>query len=399
MSGGAALGSTALRVLLAVVAFAGPATAGAQEAVAVRDSGGVRIVSLPSAPPSPAEGVAARVSFTTEGHEELFRVTSAVFLPDGTLAVANAGTSEILFFNRDGERIRRYGREGEGPGEFTSIRAVGLTTEGKLWAYDDRQGRLTEIPGPGEAPGTRPIRPSDPITSLQPLTVDWDGPVLGIRAELRIFKMSGESRDTVPLFVIHSEDAVDTLGYWPGLEKTFTDVGNGAAQLRVGFGRSVYTGASAHRAVIGSSDSLDLSVYDSTGRLEARIVGGGPTVPVTERAAEKWRRERAAAADNPAIAKAYGEVRVHSTYPVFDGLGIDPDGDVWVGFDPAGGETQAWWVVGRQGPERLITIPGGGTLLAVDGDHLAVLRRTELGEEYVVVYRTELEADDEGGSR
>jgi len=356
----------------------------------VADSAGIRVVSLPAAPPASEPIVAATERFSTAGTVDLFRVTSAVFLEDGRLAVANAGSQEILFFDDGGVPVGHFGRKGEGPGEFSWIRAVGLTVDGKLWAYDDRLGRLTEVPGPGGEPRTRPVRPADAITSLEPLTVDWNGPVLAIRGEHRVFKMSGENRDTVPLFRVALDGAVDTLGHWPGLEKAFADVGNGAAQLQVGFGRTLFTGRTAGRAVLGSSDTLDLSVYDGSGRLRTKIVGSGPTVEVTEVAANAWRRERVeAVTEYPEIAEAYREVPIRSTYPVFDGLAVDRNERIWIGLHPADSDTQIWWIIGPNGPAGTVGIPAGGTVLTVTPERMAMLRRSALGEEYVVVYQVE----------
>jgi hypothetical protein len=347
-------------------------------------------VSLPSMFPTAKDSPTAFELFSTLGNVDLYRITGGVFLPDGTLAVANAGSHEIVFLADDGELARRYGREGDGPGEFHAIRAIGLTPEGRLWAYDDALGRLTEIPDPGGAARTRPLRPADRITSLEPLTVVWDGPVVAIRGEHRMFRMSGESRDTVPLFRFSADgESIDTLGTWPGLEKSFAAIGNGSAQLQVGFGRDLETGANSRRSVLGSTDSLALSVYDTAGRLEMKVVGPGASVEVTESAAEAWRDERMVGVpeDYPQLAAAYGEVRVHSTYPAFDGLALDRADRIWVGLHPNGGDAQLWWIVGDRGVERAVTVPSGGAILAVDGERMALLRRTELGEEYVVVYR------------
>jgi hypothetical protein len=355
----------------------------------VTDSADVRIVFLARTPSAASEETPVSEVFSTLRSVDLYRITSAVYLSDVTLAVANAGTREIVFLGPGGRVVRRYGREGKGPGEFSWIRAVGLTKTGNLWAYDDRLGRLTEIPEPEGKPRTRPLRPADRITSLEPLSVDWDGPVIAVRGEYRMFEMGGESRDTVPLFRFEAGGSVDTLGTWPGLEKAFVSVPNGSAQLEIGFGRDLQTGAGRQRLVLGSTDSLALSVYDGGGTLRMKIYGDDPPIRVTGPEADAWRAEHSARAeDHPQIARAYGEVRVHSTYPAFDGLAVDPHGRIWIGRHPQGAKSQLWSVVGNEGVERSVVVPASGTILAVDGRRMAMLRRSELGEKYVVVYDT-----------
>lgn len=381
------LGRTAL-VLLSVLLGAGT-SAGFQQDAAVYDSAGVRVVALPTEGPPTGTADTTIELYRTLGELDLYRVSGAVFLPDGGLAIANSGAHEIVFLDPEGAPVRRYGREGQGPGEFASLRAIGLSTDGVLWAYDDRLGRLTMVPDPGEEPRTRPLRPADRVTSLEPLLVDLEGPVLAIRGEHRMFKMSGESRDTVPLFMVQPGGAADTLRRWPGLEKAFTAVEDGgSAQMRIGFGRDLYTASHTGTAVLGSSDAIDLSVFDDQGELSMKIVGDNPSVPVSESAADAWRRERAdGLSEYPKFAAAYLEVRVSETYPAFDGLAMDERERVWIALHPAGQPTRTWWVVGPDGPEATVVGPADGTLLAAMEDRIAVLRRSDFDEEFLVVFR------------
>jgi hypothetical protein len=53
----------------------------------------------------------------------LFRVRGAVLLRDGSIAVANNGTHEARVYGLDGKLLRRIGREGDGPGELSSLEA------------------------------------------------------------------------------------------------------------------------------------------------------------------------------------------------------------------------------------------------------------------------------------
>jgi hypothetical protein len=59
-----------------------------------------------------------------ESQYQLFRVTGAVRLRDGIIALANAGTQELRYFDSTGTFLRSAGGRGKGPGEFSALRQI-----------------------------------------------------------------------------------------------------------------------------------------------------------------------------------------------------------------------------------------------------------------------------------
>jgi hypothetical protein len=55
------------------------------------------------------------------GAMPFYRVTGAQFLPDGSIAVADAGNARVAVYAPSGNLLRSLGREGDGPGEFRSL--------------------------------------------------------------------------------------------------------------------------------------------------------------------------------------------------------------------------------------------------------------------------------------
>jgi hypothetical protein len=114
--------------------------------VVVVDSAGHYFISLPdlervSAPQAELEEI---YRTDQEGSSvELFRVAGARFFEDGSLAVGNDGTNEILIVDPEGTLANRIGRSGEGPGEFRSIGRMDVACSGALWVYDPILLRLT----------------------------------------------------------------------------------------------------------------------------------------------------------------------------------------------------------------------------------------------------------------
>jgi hypothetical protein len=163
-------------------------------------------------------------------------------------------------------------------------------------------------------------------------------------------------------------------------------------RAQVGFGRALAYAGRGGRVALGSTDSLDLSIFDATGRLAMRIAGWGSDQRVSQADVERWRsdlleqRSRA-----PEEIRRWLETAPHrGTYPAFRDLLVDDEGRVWIGGYPRGDQAQSWLIVGVDGQlVGQVTIPSGSTLLDAAGERLAVLRRSEMDEEYVVVMKIE----------
>jgi hypothetical protein len=105
-------------------------------------------------PQSQASGAGAEWRLSTlpavdigvaEGDEpyELVGAGSSLRFPDGPLVVANAGSSQLRFFDSQGRFIKAVGRRGEGPGEFTGFLHLSLLTNETFSVYDQGQLRLS----------------------------------------------------------------------------------------------------------------------------------------------------------------------------------------------------------------------------------------------------------------
>jgi hypothetical protein len=66
---------------------------------------------------------------------DLHQATDAVFTEDGSLAIANSGNREILVLDADGAERSRFGRQGDGPGEFNWISWLEAGEDGGIIAY------------------------------------------------------------------------------------------------------------------------------------------------------------------------------------------------------------------------------------------------------------------------
>ena len=115
--------------------------------VVVATAGGVAGQDLP-------EWTLGAASLELDGGETpFFRVAGAQFLPDGSVAVADAGNARVAVFAVSGELLRSLGREGEGPGEFRSLSHL-FVFEDTIVAYDQVNLRFTLWDGTDAPPQT-----------------------------------------------------------------------------------------------------------------------------------------------------------------------------------------------------------------------------------------------------
>lgn len=70
-------------------------------------------------------------------------IASARFLPDGRIVVADKELLEIRIYGKDGKFQKRIGRRGQGPGEFSHIGGMWLTSRGMIAIWDARNRRIT----------------------------------------------------------------------------------------------------------------------------------------------------------------------------------------------------------------------------------------------------------------
>ena len=322
------------------------------------------------------------------GGVELFQVTSARFLPDGRLAVANAGTGEIFLLDDSGRMTGRLGGKGEGPGEFTWISALDVDSTGTLVAYDSRQGRLTRFTADGP-PEPRPFAPPNRIVDLHPLAFLRDGRVAAIYGDMRFFAAGGEKRDTTPLMIFQPDgSSPDTVGMWPATEWAFMSFEGGASRSEVGFGRSLVSAGRNSRYAVGANDSIAVTVFDATGRAVMHVTGaGGGSVPATD--VDAWNDERLGNLEGlpEAMRNAFRDVPHRTTLPGFGTLVIDDEERLWIGsYVRPSQESREWLVLGSDGnPLGRITTPGDARVLDIAGGRVALLHTDELDEQSIVV--------------
>ena len=333
-----------------------------------------------------------KVVDTRSDNIDLFRVVGARILESGSVAIANSGEQQILVLDSRGKLKRQLGGNGEGPGEFR--RLVGIVAPGgdSIVGYDSQLLRRTVFDGNGEVVETRPLHPPRTGVDLLPLAETPGGGVLAVYGEMRLFLNVGLARDSVPLLVLTDSGTVrDTLGIWEGKEYYYQMIPTGGvSRTNVGFSRNVVHAGRNGLAVVGSTDSVDLTVFSGSGRVVLGIRGSGGR-PIPAEVLKDYREEREKGSER-APADQQAQIRntpVHDTYPAMAGVAISDQGEIWVGtYAPEPTRRRDWIVFARTGETAgRVTLPVESTVLDVAGDQVILLERNDVEEEYVTVWR------------
>lgn len=373
--------------------------AGTSPGVVVRDSAGIEIVE--NGPESLA--AAARWSLAAEPSLELrsraaddvvlFLIADVAPLDDGSVAVANGGSQEVLVFDRSGSLLRRLGGEGEGPGEFGSLSSV-LALEDSLGVYDSRQRRLSVFGPEGRlvrevALGAR-AQPGSSM-ALHPLsTGDFALFVRGgLRAEPGVFRPEAESFRISP-----AGEVLATYGSFPGSELAVIPGAAGA----VLFGALTVAATVGEHLVVGLGERPELRAYAPSGSLSRilRWPDADRTVPAER--AERFLEaglEEMPEAQRPQMRAMFERLPKADRLPPYEDLIGSDAGDLWVGGyvgperampdfrDPV----RPWLVFDPAGAlQASLQSPEGFRPLAVHGDELVGVFTDALGVESVRAY-------------
>ena len=390
-------------------------TATASATVSATDSAGVEIVRISDLGALDLPELNTRLLYSTAPDVELYHVVGAVFLPDSSLAVADRGSSEVLLLDRQGSVRERAGGEGEGPGEYVDMARIGVAADGNLSVFDASLQRFTFLDTQGSVTGVQRVQLNEAYVPLVHLA---DGGFVAV-LETRPFRPLGFQRG--PLFLVVFDQAgevADTLGRWAGKERRVSP----DRMFPVGFGATtLYAGRGSH-AVLATTDSVDITLYEASAP-RTRIRGGYATREVTSEEKEAWTDlylEVYPEDLRPSFRPDLEQAGVRDTYPAVGALKVDADGGVWLGGYPRLDDVKrSWTVLGADGipvgrlslpvyrPELLKVRESGITgwaaleletsipsasheLLDVAAGRIAVLRTSEMGEEFIEVYAVEL---------
>ncbi len=314
-------------------------------------------------------------------------VTSAVGLPGGGVALADAGMHRIDVFDARGRRVRTIGREGRGPGEFTHPAWIGLRGD-TLRVWDMVQARLTLFDTAGQV-----IRTEPPLTDLGsfPRVAGQfaDGSLLLMGGSTKAWR-TGPFRDSMLLVRVHPGGRRDTLGRVPGNEQIGSVERNGTVSKtdQLPFGRRTLVAVRGERVYLGTGDSSTI-VSSADGRAWARAAAvPGPRRRVTPQDIDDyWKRLLVQGSTRGSPDKRPEGIEYPEKYPPYADVQPAPNGDLWVLLTPRPSEWDVgsrWIVFSPDGAVRgTVYIPGRARILEI-GDGWALLSESDADDQQVV---------------
>ncbi len=344
---------------------------------------------------------------------QLWRVGGAVRLADGTIVIANRGTSELRWYSDTGEFIRSAGRQGQGPGEFEALSGMFLIAGDSVAATDVIQRRLSIFDAAGEFVRSVPLRD---VGFALPIARFRDGAYLLTSAALAL-GARGPTRVEREIMSVYrfreGDQAAQSVASLPWLEMVIGPTGgvsrDGSVPIgrnRRAFGRETWVTADSLGWIVGDNERPELQVRSPAGEVTRIVRWSGQQREVTaddlERGLE-WglslledpavrRRVRAAQEERPPPPEtmpAFGRgprPRNGTTGPV---LLLDAERNVWVKeySPPAEEDANRFLVFDSTGVWLgFVTAPSGLSVLSIGSDYLIGVSVDEVGVETVSLH-------------
>jgi len=394
---------TCLATLVSLSAAACGDSQGALEAPrsVVRDSAGVTIAEneMPVAGSRLAwkVGAAPAVSIGTLAGEEayqLFRISDALRLEDGRIVVVNRGSNELRVFDARGTHLASWGREGEGPGEFTGVSEIAEWPGDSIMAFDFNQRRITVFDTAGVLGRTLLLESTEEIVAPQFRAILPNGRLV-VRAGATF--TAGEVGTGITrsdyMYATLSAEADDPvlLGAYPGTE-SFVMAGEGFMSVSTHpFGRTTLVRMWGDRLVMSANDTYELRVVDAQGVLTNIIRRDHDAASPTQADLDAYYAERFA--DSPPEQRtqqmaSVADMPLVGTYPAFSKVMADPLDNLWVQeYQRPGDEQVIWTVFGPDGSVLgLVETPTDLNVLEIGEDYILGRTQDEFEVEYVQLW-------------
>lgn len=385
----------------------------------VRDSAGIEIVENATPDDEPIAFVLSEepiLSIGSVGGDEalqLYRVQDAVRMPDGRIAVLNAGTHEVRIYREDGTPGVRFGGQGDGPGEFAGFPwQLSLLPPDTLAVLDLQTWEISFFLDDGTFLEQRPGRSA--YEHLVPEGLRAEGGFASPRSGLflrahRFGERRPGGRRFVPevhLIFVARDSSVRELLEPGGREQVMLEPEPGrpaATTIRFGTSGEIGFGGRPPRVWAGRNDRYELHQFDGEGHPLRVVRTDRRPLPVTDEDVERLNEQaRRSIADAPIpddrkqlMLENLLSGPVADSMPAFGSVNVTVDGGAWIGRirrPPAADEewVPEYDVFGADGRwQGIVRGPRDVRLQEIGPDYLLGVHRDELGVEHVQLYGLE----------
>jgi hypothetical protein len=341
-----------------------------------------------SAQPARGQINATELSRISGADQDLSAVNWVVGFPDGRIAVGGRPVDgTIRWFDAGGRPSGRFGRSGEGPGEFRTPVAAGRLGD-TLWVLDRSTQRATLI-----RPGN-PAAPTFSTLSLPPrlepsgnLTVPVIGSVSSILTGRRLFLDGIEfapgsgSPSAAPRRLVTTDSTGRVLSALPPLEplgrcQVPYAPGKGSGSVGIFFCAQpiIRVSQAGDRIAVVTSDnssatqsSITVRLYSADAQLIYEKVLRVPARPIPRQVADSIQQGALERARSPEARDARSRAKIPPAYPPVMDVVMSDGGAIWLST-PGGTPRSSWIVLDARGARQAdVLLPKSFRPLAVIG--------------------------------
>jgi hypothetical protein len=316
---------------------------------------------------------------------EFYQVQDAMIRSDGSIVVANSGSSEVRMYSSKGQTLGTAGREGEGPGEYRQISRL-IKLPGDSIAVFSWPMRLTILAPDlsfvrthalGDRAGEpRVLRSGDLVDlELYPSVVEYEGGNQLIREPAAVVRRSREG-------VIE-----DTIWEGPGYEEYMFSSGERHGAARPLFGRGPVFAVRGDVTLVGTSDRMEYRAYDLVGQLQQIVRVASYDLSVDGAAEDAERAAYLGDDPPPFLRELVAQLPRPDSRPAYSEFIVDSQGYLWAGGYQSRRnytEPRPWEVFGPNGEWMgSLTTPANFTVFEIGSDYLLGSWSDELDVEHV----------------
>ena len=392
----------ALAIPLLTVQAVGCGESTGHSASTVRDSSGVTIVESVRASWSAdtrwrvaAEPVLSIGTADGAVEYQFDRVEGVVLRRDGAIVVADAGSSEIRFYDASGRFASKSGRPGEGPGEYQFLTSLGEGPGDSLWVYDFGSRRFTILTSDGRS--VRTVSVGGMLSGLEAVGRTSDGSFLvrEYRSSRLHEELAGLVRPLAAVAVLApGGGAIDTIRLFPGQEVYIgTEDGRGVMSFPP-YARSAAAARQGDDVWVGDQATYEIGLYDRSGQPLRLVRRLGLNLRLSQADLDRFIEAELAGraeSERQMLLRHYESLTAPESRPAYGRLLVDAEGHLWVS-EWTSYRTQPirWDVFARNGAYLgEVEVPERFRLFQVGHDRLVGVWRDELDVEQVRVHRIE----------
>lgn len=394
-----------LGLLLGLIAACGEDPQTELGPVQRRDSAGIVIIETPgSAARAPIGWTVGQVPELQLGgaagqeSEDFYRIDGRYAggitgFPDGRIVVVNAGTGELLFFDREGRLSNRRGIKGDGPGEFRrSPILVPYASNDSLLIRDAGHRRYTLFSSDGQTHRSfMPDRPGVMVGTVG--GASQSGIVLTNVLDAAPVVEGQHARPHVVRWISVMSGRADTIARFNTHSYLFFVKSQGESPYGIGvpFTTSPSAAVGEQGSFVTGGDTPDVRAFDNSGRLIRILRLVEAPRPVTEEDVEGAIDSLVArfSTGRSEARRAYESMNIPRHWPTFESVHVDRLGWIWAElFRPPHHLTPQWMVFDSSGVARgIVDLPAGLEVHDIGPDYVLGRWLDDLRVEYVRRYR------------